>query len=63
MDNVLLKFGLCIVAVIDNDSKFVSVFTQMCKALTIYLCRVATYNHKVVGVERYFRYLNHASQY
>jgi hypothetical protein len=35
MENVLLKFGLCLVVVVDDDSKFMSVFTQMCKALNI----------------------------
>ena len=34
-ENDLLKFCLCLVVVVDDDSKFMSVFTQMCKALNI----------------------------
>ena len=61
MENVLLKFGLCLVVVVDDDSKFMSVFTQMCKALNIKIHRAAKRNHKAIGVERFHRFPNHSN--
>ena len=44
--------------VVDDDSKFMGVFTQICKSLNIRLHRAAKRNHKAIGVERFHRFLN-----
>ena len=59
MEGVLLKFGLCIVIVVDDDSKFMALFEAMAKSLNIRLHRVSKRNHKAIGVERYHKFLNH----
>lgn len=59
MENVLLKFGLCLAVVVDNGSIFMGVFTQTMKSLNIHLHRVSKRNYNAVGVERYYRFLNH----
>ena len=60
MENVFLKFGLCLVVVVDNGTPFMYIFEQATKTLNIRLHRVAKRNHKAVGVEIYHRFLNHA---
>ena len=59
MESVLLKFGFCLVLVVDDDKKFMAIFESMTKALKIRLHRAAKRNHKAVGVERYHKFLNH----
>ena len=59
MEGILLKFGLCIVIVVDDDSKFMALFEVMAKSLNIRLQRISNRNHKDIGVERYHKFLNH----
>ena len=59
MEGVLLKFGLCIVILVDDDSKFMALFEAMAKLLNIRLHRVSKRNHKAIGVKRYHKFLNH----
>ena len=37
MENVLLKFGICIVLIVDDGSTFMGIFIHMAKALNIRL--------------------------
>ena len=50
MESVLLKFGFCLVIVVDDDTKFMAIFESMTKALKIRLHRAAKRNHKAIGV-------------
>ena len=59
MEGVLLKFGLCIVIVVDDDTKFMAVFEDMAKKLNIRLHRAAKRNYKAIGVEIFHKFLNH----
>ena len=59
MEDTLLKFGFCIVVVVDEDSKFMALFEAMAKALNIRIHRVAKSNHKTIGVERFHKFLNY----
>ena len=63
MEHVLLKFGLCVMVVVDEGKEFCSTFKEMCRLLNIRCHTVAKRNHKVVGVERFHRFLNHAQRY
>lgn len=60
MEGVLLKFGLCLMVVIDEGSEFRGLFEKMCNLLNIRFHQVAKRNHKAVGVERFHKFLNHA---
>ena len=51
MEDTLLKFGFCIVVIVDDDRKFMALFEAMEKVLNIRLHRVAKRNHKAIGVE------------
>lgn len=62
MEHVLLKFGLCLMIVIDDDNEFRGIFESMCNTLRIKFHIIATRNHKAVGVERYHKFLNHAQR-
>ena len=62
MEAVLLKFGLCIMVVVDEGREFCSLFCVMCKHLNIRCHVVAKRNHKAVGVERYQKFLNHVQR-
>ena len=59
MESTLLKFGLRIVVVVNDDTKFVALFEGMAKSLNIRLHRVSKRNHKAIGVERFHKFLNH----
>ena len=59
MEDVLLKFGLCLAIEVNNDSKFMGLFEATSKLLNIRLHRAAKRNHKDIGVERYHTFLNH----
>lgn len=58
MENVLLKFGLCAVVVVDDGSTFRGLFEDMCKLLKIRFHAAAKSNHKSTGVERFHACLN-----
>ena len=58
MEQVLLSYGMCSVVAVDADSKFKSVFEEMCKQLKIMFWPIARGNHKGLSVERYHRFLN-----
>jgi hypothetical protein len=62
MEAVLLKFGLCLMVVVDEGKEFCGLFRSMCRHLNIRCHVVAKRNHKAVGVERYHRFLNHAQR-
>ena len=61
MECVLLKFGLCCLLVVDTDNKFKGVFVDMADSLNIRMYVAAARNHKAVGVERFHKFLNHAT--
>ena len=59
MEGTLLKFGFCIVVIVDDDSKFMALFEAIEKALNIRLHLVSKRNHKEIDVERFHKFLNH----
>ena len=58
MQDVLIMFGLCHLAAIDDGTPFKSIFPAMCDCLTINHEVVTKRNHKGVSVERFHRFLN-----
>lgn len=58
MEDVILTFGICTVVVVDSDSKFKSIFEDMCTKLNLMYWPVLRHNHKGVTVEKFHRYLN-----
>ena len=62
MESVLLRFGLCVLVVIDEGREFCGLFRSMCAKLNIRCHVVAKRNHKAVGVERFHRFLNHSQR-
>ena len=52
-ENVLLILGLCVIIIVDSDSKFKAIFVQMSKSLLIFIHCVSKRNHKAVGVKKY----------
>ena len=58
MENVVLKYGVCAVIVVDAGSNFRHIFEQMCDILDITFWPLARGNHHGLSVERYHRYLN-----
>ena len=58
MEHVLLKFGICMMVVIDDGNEFRGTFEILCNKLNIRFYIVVVQNHKAVGVERYHRFLN-----
>ena len=56
MQNVMLKFGLCSLVILDVGAPFKRVFTSMCDVLHLQYDIVAKRNHKVVTVERFHRF-------
>ena len=62
MEHILLKFGLYIMVVCDDDNEFRGKFEQMCKALNIMYHVVAKRNHKVIGIEGFHKFLNHSEK-
>ena len=59
MEHILLKFGLFIMVVCDDDNDFIDTFKKMCVALNIRFHIVAKRNHKAVGIEKFHKFLNH----
>ena len=58
MQHVLLKFGICHLVILDDDSPFKGVFTAMCKSLHINYDILAIRNHKGLLVETFHRFVN-----
>ena len=58
MENLALLFGMTAVVVVDADSKFRSIFEEMCTALKIHFWPLARGNHKRLIFKRYHFYLN-----
>ena len=55
---VVSTFGLVAVVVVDTDSKFRSVFEEMCRSLKLTFWSLARGNHKGLSVEKYHWFLN-----
>lgn len=62
MEHILLKFGLFIMVVCDDDNDFIDTFKKMCAALNIRFHIVAKRNHKAVGIENFHKFLNHVKK-
>ena len=60
MQDVLLKFGLCLLVVIDDGAPFKAAFTAACESLKIPFDCAAKRNHKSLLVEKFHRFLNKA---
>ena len=60
MQYVLLKFGICHLVILDDDSPFKGVFTVMCKALRINYYILAKRNDKGLLVVNFHRFINKA---
>ena len=58
MQDVLLKFGLCLLVVVDDGTPFKAAFTAACDSLRIPFECFAKRNHKSVLVEKFHRFLN-----
>ena len=58
MQHMFLKFGMCHLVFLDNDSPFKSIFTAMYKALHINYDILAKRNHKGLLVEKFNRFIN-----
>ena len=61
IENVLLKFCLCALIVIDADSKLKGNFIQMAECLNIRVHVAASLNHRTVSVERFHKFLNQST--
>ena len=60
MEKVVLSFGMTSVIVVDTDSKFSSVFEDMCTALKIHLWPLALGNHRGISVDKNHTLINKA---
>ena len=58
LEQVAFTFGLVAVIVVDADSKFVSVFEDMCNRFGFIFWPLSRWNHKGFIVERHHRFLN-----
>ena len=58
MQHVLMKFGLCHLAVLDDGSPFKGAFIAMCISLSLNHDVLAKRNHKGLTVEHFHRFLN-----
>ena len=58
MEQVVFSFGMVAVIVVNADSKFLGLFTEMCNTLGLKLWALSRSNHKGLSVERYHRFLN-----
>ena len=59
--NVLMKFGLCHLVVLDDGTPFKGAFIAMCKALKLKYDILDKRNHKGLSVEHFHRFLKKAS--
>ena len=62
MEHILTRFGLCLMAVVDDGNDFCDTFEKICSSLMIRCHVVAKHNHKAVGIERFHKFLNHAEK-
>ena len=58
MEQVVLRFGIVAVIVVDAYTKFLSTFEAMCSILGIHFWPLARCNHKGLSLEKYHRFLN-----
>ena len=58
MQQVLMKFGLCHLVVLDDGSPSKGSFIAMCKSLRLNYDVLAKRNHKSLTVEHFHRFLN-----
>ena len=58
MQHVLLKYDVCYLVVIDNNTPFKGSFDAMCQALNLNFDVLAKRNHKGLSVENFHRFLN-----
>ena len=58
VQDVLFKFGLCYLVVIDDGTPFKAAFTSACDSLKIPFECAAKRNHKSLLVEKFHRFLN-----
>ena len=58
MENVVLLFGMVLILVVDDNSRFKIVFKYMCASLVIIYWPLVRRNHKGMRVEKYHRFLN-----
>ena len=58
MEQVILNFGMVVIAVVDDDSRFRSTFEAMCKMLKITFWPLSRGSQKGNSVERYHKSLN-----
>ena len=59
--HVLMKFKLCHLVVLDDDTPFKGAFVSMCKALKLYYDIFSKRNHKGLSVENFHHFLNKAT--
>ena len=57
----LMKFGLCYLVVLDDDTSFKDTFVAMCKVLKLNYDILAKRNHTGLSVEHFHRFLNKAA--
>ena len=58
MQDILLKFGICLLVVIDDGTLFKATFTAACDSLKIPFECSAKRNHTLILVEKFYRSLN-----
>ena len=58
MEDVILKYGICAVVVVDDGSSFKGTFENMCTILDITYWPLSRGNHKGNSVEKFHRFLN-----
>ena len=58
MQNVLLKFGMCHLVVIDDGTPYKGPFVAMCQSLNLNYDVLTKHNHKGLSVEHSHRFLN-----
>ena len=56
MEQVVFNFGMVAVVVVDADSKFLSLFKDMCLTLDFILWPIAHGNHKGISIGKYHRF-------
>ena len=62
MENVLLKFDLCAIVVINTGSEFCGLFHKTCFMLNIRFRSDSKSIHKDVDVEQFHEFLNHSQR-
>ena len=58
MEIFVLSFGMVVILIIDADSRFKSIFKDMCAVLGIIYWPLAFGNQKSMSVEKYHLFLN-----